>query len=160
MIPSSRRSVLRSSGQAVQPSSVIRNVVLPILSPFLEKNPLKTFSLDVPVVFSMTRLIVLAFAVALLRQIWRAGIAGWPDAMLSIAIVVALPVVGALDRAKASEVVSFAKALVGRFGAGDIRPLGSVFNPRGEEPSKYDDHRDDDNAVDGAVPAARSNADA
>jgi hypothetical protein len=108
----------------------------------------------------MSRLIVLAFAVALLCQIWRAGIAVWPDATLSIAIVVALPVVGALDRAKASEVVSFAKALVGHFGVGDVRPLGSVFNPRGEEPSKYDDHRDDDNEVKTAVSAARPNADA
>jgi hypothetical protein len=86
MMPSSRR--------AVQPSSVVRNIGLTVLSPFLEKNPLKTFMLDVPVVFSMSRLIVLAFAIALLRQIWRAGIAGWPDATLSIAIVVALPVVG------------------------------------------------------------------
>ena len=43
-------------------------VVLAILSPLLEKNPLKTFMLDVPVVFSMSRLIVLAFAVALYRS--------------------------------------------------------------------------------------------
>ena len=59
------------------------------LTPLLEKNVVKTIGLDVPVVFSMSRVIVLAFAVGMLRQLWRAGVAGWPEATLAIAIVLA-----------------------------------------------------------------------
>jgi hypothetical protein len=130
-----RRSRL-STRPPVHPSTLL----FALLTPLLEKNPTKTLMLDVPFVFSMSRVIVLGFAAALLRQIWRAGIAGWPDATLSIAIVLALPIVGALDRATPRDVVDFAKAVVGRFGIGGARGLGSVF---GEEPSKFDDHRND-----------------
>jgi hypothetical protein len=117
-----------------------RKIALAIITPLLEKNVLKTISFDIPVVFSMSRVIVLAFAVALIRQIWRAGIAGWPDATLSIAIVLALPIVGALDRVKPHEVLDLAKSLVERFGVGGLRGLGSAY---GAEPSKFDDHRND-----------------
>lgn len=41
---------------------------------------------------------VLAFAVGMVRQLWHAGIAGWPDATLAIAVVLALPTLGALER--------------------------------------------------------------
>ena len=40
-----------------------------LITPLLEKNVLKTASLDVPIVFSMSRVVVLAFAVAMLRQV-------------------------------------------------------------------------------------------
>jgi hypothetical protein len=111
---------------------------LSLVTPLLEKNVLKTLSYDLPVVFSMSRVIVLAFAVAMIRQMWRAGIAGWPDATLAIAVVLALPIVGALDRAKPHDVFSVARALFGRFGVGDARNVGSVY---ATEPSKFDDHR-------------------
>ena len=88
----------------------------------------------------MSRVIVLAFAVGLLRQIWRAGVAGWPDATLSIAIVLALPLLGALERVKPGETIELARTLFRRIGIGDVRHVASVF---GEEPSKFDDHRDD-----------------
>jgi peptidoglycan/LPS O-acetylase OafA/YrhL len=125
--------------------SRLRVVVLAALTPLLEKNVLKTFALDVPVVFSMSRLIVLAFAVGMLRQLWRAGIAGWPEATLAMAIVLALPMLAALERARPVDVLALAKALVNRFGTGAVRSVGSVYRaPRGGgEPSKYDDHRDD-----------------
>ena len=110
------------------------------LTPLLEKNVIKTLSLDIPVVFSMSRVIVLAFAVAMLRQIWHAGIAGWPDATVAIAIVLALPILGALERVKPEDVVELAKTLVDRFGVGGVRTMGSVYSG---EPSKYDDHRHD-----------------
>jgi hypothetical protein len=87
-------------------------VTLAALTPLLEKNVLKTLPLDLPVVFSMSRVIVLAFAVAVLRQIWRSGISGWPDATLAIAVVLALPLLGALERAKPADVVELAKALL------------------------------------------------
>ena len=127
----------RSTGQPVPRST---GIVLALLTPLLEKNPMKTLTLDIPFVFSMSRVIVLGFAIALLRQIWRAGIAGWPDATLSIAIVLALPIVGALDRATPRDILAFAQTVVGRFGIGATRAMGSIY---AEEPSKFDDHRTD-----------------
>jgi hypothetical protein len=112
-----------------------RRWLLAALTPLLEKNVIKTLAVDVPLVFSMARVIVLAFAVCLLRQIWRSGVSGWPDATLSMAIVLALPVLGALDRVPPERVADLASALVGRFG------IGSAAS---REPSKYDDHRRDE----------------
>ncbi len=116
----------------------MRATVLAILSPLMEKNPLKLHA--APVVLSMSRLIVLAFAAGMLRQLWGAGIAGWPEATLAIAIVLALPVLNALDRSNPHQVLSLARELVGRFGVGDVRTTASVY---GTEPSKYDDHTND-----------------
>ena len=106
-----------------------RSIALAVLTPLLEKNVIKTIATDIPVVFSMSRVIVLAFAVALVRQIWRAGIAAWPDATLCVAVVLALPIVSTMDRVKPQEVLSVARRLIARFGVG--------------EPSKFDDHRAD-----------------
>jgi hypothetical protein len=117
-----------------------RTVALAMLTPLLEKNVLKTMTLDIPVIFSMSRVIVLAFAIALFRQIWRAGVAGWPDATLTMAIVLALPLLGALDHVKPADALELAKALVSRFGVGGTRSVGSVFS---QDPYKCDDHRDD-----------------
>jgi hypothetical protein len=125
---------------ARQATSTARRIALAAMTPLLEKNVIKTLSLDLPVVFSMSRVIVLAFAVALHRQIWRAGVAGWPDATLAIAIVLALPLLGALERVQPQDVVELAKTLIGRFGVGGVRHMTSVY---AQEPSKYDDHRDD-----------------
>ena len=120
--------------------SVLRCGVLPLVTPLLEKNPAKTLGLGVPVplVFSMSRGIVLAFAIGVLHQLWHAGVRGWPDATLAIAIVLALPVLGALDRAKPHEVLTLANVLLGRFGVGAIGALSQIL-----EPSKFDDHRSD-----------------
>ena len=113
--------------------SLVRSCALALATPLLEKNPAKTLVLDVPLVFSMSRAIVLAFAVAALRHIWRHGVSGWPDATLAIAIVLALPLLGALDRVRPSEVLLLARSLFERLGIGAV----------GREPSKYDDHRED-----------------
>lgn len=121
-------------------SRCIRAALAAALTPLLEKNPTKIASFSLPLVFSMTRLIVLAFAIALLRQIWRAGIVAWPEATLAISVVLALPILAAIERATPTEVMDLAKALVGRFGAGAARTVATVF---GSEPSKYDDHRED-----------------
>ncbi|MDB4878552.1 MAG: hypothetical protein JWM41_4998, partial [Gemmatimonadetes bacterium] len=64
----------------------------------------------------------------------------WPDATLAIAIVLALPILGALERVHPQDVVELAKTLVTRFGVGGVRRMGSVY---GQEPSKFDDHRND-----------------
>src|SRR5205823_2916987 len=106
----------------------------------LEKNAVKALSVEAPLVFSMSRLILLGFAIAMLRQIWLAGIAGWPDATLSIAVVLALPILGALERVDPAKTLDVARALLARFGAGAARATGSVY---GTEPSKFDDHRKD-----------------
>src|SRR5215467_1487623 len=63
------------------------------------------------------------------------------EATLAIAIVLAMPLLGALERVRPGEVVGLAKALVARFGEGGVRTMGSVFDVR--EPSKFDDHRND-----------------
>ena len=123
-------------------SSRLRVVVLAALTPLLEKNVLKTFALDVPVVFSMSRLVVLAFAVGMLRQLWRAGIAGWPEATLSMAIVLALPTLAALERVTAEDALALMHGVVDRFGVGEGRKVASVYRAS-REPSKYDDHRND-----------------
>jgi hypothetical protein len=118
-------------------------VVLALVTPLLEKNPSKTatFSLcRVPMVLSMARVIVLLFAVAMLRQVERVGVAGWPEATLCIAIVLALPLLNALDRVSAEDTITVAKELFGRFGVGAARSLRSVY---GTEPVKLDDHRED-----------------
>ena len=120
--------------------SALRVIVVAAVTPLLEKNVVKTLALDAPVVFSMSRLIVLAFAAGMLRQIWRAGVAGWPDATLSIAIVLALPLLGALERVKPAETIELAKTFVRRIGIGGARQVSNVY---GEEPSKFDDHRQD-----------------
>ena len=104
--------------------TALRVLLVAIATPLLEKNATKTLaarSLNVPVVFSMARLIVLAFAIAIFHQAWRAGIAGWPEATLSIAIVLALPVLGALERARPADAIALAKALASRLGIGATR---------------------------------------
>lgn len=138
----SARSNVVSPAVARAWPKALRTASLAVITPLLEKNVLKTLSLDVPVVFSMSRLVVLAFAVGMLRQVWRAGIAGWPDAMLAIAIVLALPVLGALERVAPEQIVALTRTLVGRIGVGDVRRMGSIYK-EGQEPSKFDDHRDD-----------------
>src|SRR3954468_13522523 len=57
--------------------SAVRVALLALVTPLLEKNPVKTLAADTALVFSMTRLIWLAFAITCLRQIGAAGIAGW-----------------------------------------------------------------------------------
>ena len=130
----------RSTGPPVHRSTG-RQIFLALVTPLLEKNVVKTLALDAPFVFSMSRVIVLAFAAGELRQMWRAGIAGWPEATLAIAIVLALPLLGAIERARPADVMELAKTLVSRFGVGGVRPMASVYPAR--EPSKFDDHRED-----------------
>src|SRR5665213_3004173 len=105
----------------------LRRAALALLTPLLEKNVLKTASLDVPMVFSMSRVIVLSFAVAMLRQVWSSGIAGWPDATLAIAIVLALPIVSALERCAPEQVVGLTRTLLNRFGIGAERVIANVY---------------------------------
>ena len=119
-----------------------KRIAMALITPLLEKNVLKTASLDVPIVFSMSRVVVLAFAVAMLRQVWTAGITGWPDATLAISIVLALPVVGALERCAPEQLVDLTRTLLNRFGVGDARTLASVYAVT-TQPSKFDDRRED-----------------
>ena len=102
------------------------------LTPVLEKNVVKTIGHDSPLVVSMSRLIAMAFAAVMLREFWRSGIDGWPDAALGIATVLALPVMSNLERANPDEVLAVTRLMLSRLGA----------NQRAE-PSKFDDHRPD-----------------
>lgn len=123
--------------------STSRAIALAVLTPLLEKNVVKMLAVDAPVVFSMSRIIVCAFAVGMLRQLWRAGVAGWPEATLAIAIVLALPILGALDRVKPEQVIDLARSIVGRIGVGEIRRGASLYTDEPREPWKHDDHRED-----------------
>lgn len=118
----------------------VRAALLALVTPLLEKNPVKTLAADTALVFSMTRLIWLAFAIACLRQIGAAGVAGWPEATLAIAIVLAPPLLSALERVEPRDVLSFGQVLLGRLGLGEARRLANVY---GEEPSPHDDHQAD-----------------
>jgi hypothetical protein len=124
--------------------TAIRALVLAIATPLLEKNAEKTAaakSLKVPVVFSMARVVVLAFAIAMVHESWYAGIAGWPEATLAIAIVLTMPILSALERVTPKQAIGLVKTVVGRFGVGETRRgVGNVMH---REPSKLDDHRDD-----------------
>jgi len=95
----------------------LRAFVLAIVTALREKNPAKTVTAPTGIVFSMARVIVLGFAIAMVRQMWRAGIAAWPEIALAIVIVLALPILSALDRVNAGEVVALAKVLLERVGA-------------------------------------------
>ncbi len=118
----------------------VASIILGLVTPLLEKNPAKTRAFDLPLVFSMARLIVLAFAIGLLHQIWYAGVAGWPEATLAIAIVLALPVLNAMERVRPETTLDVGKAALERFGVGSGRTIASVL---AREPSKFDDHRSD-----------------
>ena len=127
----------RRSGAAL---GAVRAALLALVTPLLEKNPVKTLAADTALVFSMTRLIWLAFAIACLRQIGAAGVAGWPEATLAIAIVLAPPLLSALERVEPRDVLSFGQVLLGRLGLGEARRLTNVY---GEQPSPRDDHQVD-----------------
>ena len=137
--------LLKERTQEVQRewSHVIRAVALAAITPLLEKNVTKTLAMDVPIVFSMSRVVVLAFAVGMVRQLWHAGIAGWPDATLAIAVVLALPTLGALERVTPERIVDLTTAVVGRFGVGDARTIAGAHTGDVREPSKVDGLRAD-----------------
>ena len=118
----------------------ISAALLALVTPLLEKNPVKTLAADTALVFSMTRLIWLAFAIACLQQIKAAGIAGWPEATLAIAIVLAPPLLSALERVEPRDVLAFGQVLLGRFGLGEARRLTNVY---AEQPSVHDNHEPD-----------------
>jgi len=106
---------------------MINTFLMALVSPFLEKNPQKVLAARVPVVFSITRIVIGAFALALFRQMWVAGIAGWPEATLCIALVFANHIASALEKLPAREVVEFGKAIIGRFGEGDVGQGGDLW---------------------------------
>lgn len=90
------------------------------LSAVLEKNPTKLLAIDAPIVFSMSRLVVLAFTVAMVRRLWLPGPIGWPEITLSAVLAIALPLVDALKALQPADVVAFANQIVQKFGAGDV----------------------------------------
>ncbi len=123
----------------------VRIIILALLTPLFEKNPSKTMTFSrchVPMVLSMARVIVLLFAAAMLYQVRNAGIAGWPEATLCIAIVLAIPVLSAMERVRPEQAVEAMKSVIARFGEGAGRSIASLYPVPRVQPSKYDDHRD------------------
>ncbi len=97
-----------------------RKFLFVVFSAALEKNPVKLIAMEAPIVFSMSRLVVLAFTVAMVRRLWLPGGMGWPDVTLAAILAIALPLVGALSRQAPAEVVQFANKIVDKFGVGDV----------------------------------------
>ena len=120
-----------------------RVVAVAAITPLLEKNAIKTLAVGVPVVFSMSRIVVLAFAAGMVRQLWKVGISSWPEATLAMTIVLALPMLGALERAAPEQTFDVLKTLIGRFGVGEQRAALSLFRSDLREPSRYDNHWSD-----------------
>lgn len=118
-------------------------LVLALLSPFLEKNPQKLLAVRAPVVFSMTRIVIFAFSVAMYAQIRGAGIAGWPEATLCIALVFSNHIAAALEKLPSRDVIAFGREIISRFGVGGVRSVGSVYPPLETTPERLpDDTRD------------------
>ena len=121
----------------------LRAVALAAITPLLEKNAIKSCAVDVPLVFSMSRIVVLAFATGMVRQLWKAGIASWPEATLAMTIVLALPMLGAMERSAPEKTLELVKSLFGRFGVGEQRRAVSLFTAESQEPSRHDNHWSD-----------------
>lgn len=115
----------------------LRAILFVVLSPVLEKNPVKSAHIDAPVVLSMSRCIVALFAWGMYWQIMKAGIVGWAEATLCIAIVYAVPILNALNDSSPEDVLSFGKAILERFGLGEIRKLGPII-PKDDHETKVD----------------------
>lgn len=120
-----------------------RVVAVAAITPLLEKNAIKTLAVGVPLVFSMSRIVVLAFAAGMVRQLWKIGISSWPEATLAMTIVLALPMLGALERAAPEQTFDVIKTLIGRFGVGEQRAALSLFRNDLRDPSRYDNHWSD-----------------
>ena len=120
-----------------------RAIGLAMATMFVEKNPFKRLGLNVPVVVSSMRVTLMLFTAADLHRLWTIPVIGWPDAALAIAIVLAHPLVRALERAKPETTVDLMKALFDRFGVGDVARVAARCARGSREPSKYDDHRHD-----------------
>ncbi|MDB4914706.1 MAG: hypothetical protein JWM95_2350 [Gemmatimonadetes bacterium] len=131
------------SGAGQGALGALRAVAIAAVTPLLEKNAVKTLAVDVPLVFSMSRIVVVAFAIGMVRQLWKAGITSWPEVTLAMTIVLALPMLGALERAKPEQTLELVKSLIGRFGIGDQRSALSLFRNEPQDPSRYDNHWSD-----------------
>jgi hypothetical protein len=116
-------------GVAVVVSVIWPRVGLCIVSPLMEKNPQRVLATRAPVVLSMTSIAIAAFSVAMFHQMWSAGIAGWPEATLCMALILSSPITAALEKLPAKEIVEFGTHILERFGQGGTRTVGSVFTP-------------------------------
>ena len=96
-------------------AQVVKTVGTTALTPVLEKNVVKTLAMDSKLVVSMSRVIVMAFAVVMLKEFWRSGINGWPDAALGIATVLALPIMSSLEHANPDEVLALTRVILAKF---------------------------------------------
>lgn len=96
------------------------SVLAVAISPLAEKNPLRALSSVAPVVLSMSRVTVAVFTGVDAYRLARATTIGWPEVTLAIALVFALPVLSALGKVSAPEVVAFGAKMIERFGVGDV----------------------------------------
>ncbi len=112
----------------------LRTGFLVLFSAIAEKNPIKALSVDAPVSLSMSRITVLVFTIAMADRLTHAKALGWPEATLSIALVLALPLLTALSKLSPREVALFGTALLARFGVGDVAqyPPLDTSDERGE----------------------------
>jgi hypothetical protein len=130
--------------------SAIRFVII-VLSPLIEKRGPGPYDGAGPWMLSMKRVIVVLFAGVCAGQIAATGVVGWPMATLSVAIVVALPLMTALEAMPPHAALELAEHVIARLGVGSTGGTGAAPAHRAPEPSKWDDHRIDAPAARGAA---------
>jgi hypothetical protein len=134
--------------------ALLADGLLIVTTRLVEKNPATVLAVCAPVVLSMARVVVLAFAAAMVHQVWQARVGGWPESTLATPIVLALLIVNALDPVSPSDIVAVAQVVIERFGEGAVRVTGGIHPAPSVHPSTYDDHVSD--SVDAIAAPARS----
>lgn len=135
-----KHSIKRYLKRALRMFTVL---ALVMLSPLLEKNPQKVLASRAPVVFSITRIVICAFAIGMFRQMLHAGVVSWPEVTLCVALIFSNHIAAALEKLPAADVVAFGRAIVDHLGVGDARTIGSLY-PRVEEASTPERDPDDE----------------
>ena len=103
------------------------DVLLAVTTPPVEWNAANLVTIRAPIVLLTGRLVAVGFTVALLHQIWYAGVGGWLDATFSLSAVVALHIVGEPKRVSLADVVSLGGASLTRFCARRARTIANRY---------------------------------
>lgn len=117
---------------------IVLAILAAVLSPVMEKNPVKLMSAVTPFVFSMSRISVAVFTAVDAYRIAMAQSIGWPEATLALGCMFAIPLLRALDKVSAQEALAFGTEIVKRFGVGDAAPPHAGMDSN-EEGAYHDD---------------------
>jgi hypothetical protein len=92
-----------------------------LLSPWLEKNPMKLLTWLSPIMLSCARITVSVFTYVMARRLLDTKTAiGWPEMIGMIGLVFALPILAALEKVSPQDVIAFGAKIIERFGVGGV----------------------------------------